>query len=153
MSEQTVKEFYREKIHPQYGEPIGSSREEISKLEAKLGIEFPSTYIRFLEWIGNDIHGIFCGSNIFLEDIIRNTDFLEEFLEENHVSWESKGKPIVFYCHQDYAVAWFDLPDLSNSGLLCYYYHENWDTGEPEMFEFWDFILDDLQILESSLHL
>ena len=86
MSFLDTKRFYDRAIHRRFGNPLGADEAEVSGLEEALGVSLPREYKRFLSWMGSDSKGIFRGTDLFVTDIVENTNYLPEFLEENELA-------------------------------------------------------------------
>lgn len=145
-----IKDFYRVTIFPHKGNPIGCSSEEIVALERQLGFLLPNAYKQFLLWMGKDVHGIFVGSNWFLDDVIPNTQGLKHFLLENQVAFELPAHYLTFFSHQGYMMAWFALP-TENGDPEVYYYNEC-EMEKPRIEGiFTEFLLKDMTGMASFL--
>lgn len=103
-------EIHKKYVQPFKGEPRHCWEPEIRKLEKDVGFELPLAYKEFLKFMGRDYDGIFCGSNCFINDVIKNTKYLPELLAENEVDFALPPNYLVFSSHQGYVMLWFELP-------------------------------------------
>lgn len=138
------KELYKKEIASKYGAPIGCSFEEISDIEQKINYTFPDSYREFLLWMGNDKNGVLRGSDWFLDDVIDNTDCLEELIEDNGLSLINPDNLICFFMHQGYMVGWFYKAPVADDPD-CYFFSEG---AEPNTIQkigkFSEFLLKEL---------
>ena len=97
--------FYELHLKSKFGEPVGCSKDEILDFESKNEVELPFSYKQYLLWMGNDHEGVFRGSEWFFNRVLKNTEYLPEFLCENNVSCLNKGNALCFFSHQGYMSA------------------------------------------------
>jgi cell wall assembly regulator SMI1 len=100
-----IKTIYNTYLLQLHGEPVGASEEDIQSYEKTIGARLPEAYRQYLLWMGNDPNGVFTGTECFLQDLVRNTEYLPEFLKENGIEFKAEGIPICFYSHQGYQLA------------------------------------------------
>ena len=139
-----IKMLYRQHFYFKYGKPIGSFRYEISIIQNKMNVKLPKAYTQFLSWMGNDIDGVFTGSDWFLKDLEKNTETLNEFLIENNIPHPHSEKAISFFSHQGYMYAWF-YENHSYENPPCFFYSEANDNIK-KYDSFTDFLKEDLPI-------
>ena len=125
---QEAYEFYTRNFQKKFGFPKGCSFEEIRGLEHDFGYVFPDAYREFLSWMGKDHRGVFCGSDWYSKDIKGNTEYLPDLLDDNGITWDSTNL-LVFFCHQGYMAAWFNLPKEDEDPLVGFF--SEGTTGEP----------------------
>jgi hypothetical protein len=109
--------------------PIGCPESEITDLEKRIGFELPDAYKAYLKLLGRDYDGVLCGTDCFIDHAIENTEYLSVLLNQNHIEYDLPESYLVFYCHQGYINAWFELP-MKSEDPICHYYHEV-DTDAP----------------------
>ena len=117
------RELYDDKFKRIFGEPAGNTPNDITNFEEYNAFKLPESYKQFLLWMGNDLKGVFQGSEWFLKNVEENTKYLDDFLYENEISLEHCGKPICFFSHQGYMSAWFYLP-ADQPDPKCYFFSE-----------------------------
>lgn len=100
-----IREFHRQFVEPYKGKPQGCSDDEISALEQSFGYEFPLAYKQYLKWMGRDYHGIFVGSDWFIDNVPDNTECLAELLSDYHPSFPLPEAYLCFFSHQGYMAA------------------------------------------------
>lgn len=144
------RNFYNKYLLSEFGQPEGSQEEKISFFEGKYMLRLPKAYRQYLLWMGNDIAGVFRGSEWFLKDLVDNNQFLPEFLDENKVPYNKKKNPICFFSHQGYMAAWFYLNESDNPD--CYFYSEVNSNSIAELDgRFSDFLLKELHDAVKSM--
>ena len=111
------------------GPPHGASEAEVAELGAALKTALPLAYVQFLLWIGKDHHGIYKGTDIFINNVIENTKALPDLLSENSVR-EPQTRWLCFQSHQGYFMAWFALPPESDDPPV-FYFGEGQGMTEP----------------------
>ena len=108
--------LYDQKLSANFGIPVGVP-------EPEMGLTFPASYRQFLLWMGNDKNGALKGSAWFVDDLIDNQKFLDEFLNENEVSGVFNGPKLCFFSHQGYMAAWFSV-FAPEADPICQFYSE-----------------------------
>ena len=146
-----IKEFHSLNIEPYKGKAVGCSENEIKEIEVKIGYSLPDAYRQYLLWMGKDYKGIFIGCDWFISDIIDNTELLAELLIENQVNYKLAKHYLVFFSHQGYMAAWFDLPKESENPTV-YFFTENRESVAVTIEEkFTDFLFNDMKGMASFL--
>jgi hypothetical protein len=146
-----LKKFHAENVEPYKGKAVGCSQEEIKELETKIGYPFPEAYRQYLEWMGKDYHGAFVGSNWFITDVIGNTEYLPELLAENKVDLKLPEHYLVFFSHQGYMAAWFELPK-ENDNPTVYFFTEGKESPVVTVEgKFTDCLFEDMRGMASFL--
>jgi hypothetical protein len=103
--------------------------------------------------LGRDYAGVFAGSNWFARDVIDNTENLPILLAENNVQFELPEQYFVFFAHQGYNAAWFDLPK-ENDNPAIWLFSEARDSNNQLIRSnqtFIDFLLNDMKVTASAL--
>lgn len=116
--------------------PKGCSDSEITEIEQSIDASLPESYKQYLRWMGKDYEGVLSGTDCFIDSISDNTKYLPDLLRENLIIYELSIKYLAFFCHQDYAIAWFNLPKVSENPP-CYYFSEG---GKKEVTQYPNFI-------------
>lgn len=91
-------------------EPTGASESEVAALERQLGMRLPRDYRAFLRWMGRDRHGVWGGSDCFVDDILSITRDLPDLMEENGLLHELPERYVCVFMHQGYIATWFEVP-------------------------------------------
>ncbi len=104
-------------------QPIGCSVEEVEELESKIGFSLPAAYKEYLLFMGKDYKGVMVGTDCFITDVVSNTEYLPELLEENNLDYKLPKNYLAFFCHQGYIMSWFALPCAENNPV-CYFFSE-----------------------------
>jgi hypothetical protein len=107
---QEIKRFHAQYIQPYTSSPVGCTEQDIAALEQQVGFALPAAYMQYLLWMGRDYDGIFRGSDWFIDHVLERTAWLPELLAENHISTPLPHHYLVFFGHQGYSMAWFELP-------------------------------------------
>jgi hypothetical protein len=127
---QEIKRFHAEHVEPFRGKPAGCSQQEIAELEKQIGFPLPEAYRQFLEWMGKDYHGIFQGSDWFINHVVNNTKWLPGLLAENNVDFKLPEHYLAFFSHQGYMMAWLEMPK-SSENPPAYFYTEGEEVTVP----------------------
>ncbi len=117
-----TQQFYNENLKNKYGVPKGASAENIAEIETKLALELPLSLKEYLLWGGCHGTGPLIGTDCFAIDLIENTEYLPEFLDENRLENPRSDEYVVFYSHQGYVLAWIYVADGDNPEV--YYFSE-----------------------------
>ncbi|NJL35136.1 MAG: SMI1/KNR4 family protein [Chloroflexaceae bacterium] len=83
---ESSKDYYQRSWPSADLEPIGSTEEEITALEGRMGFRLPEAHREFLLWMGNDHKGLLRVGYWYLRDIESNTEYIAEWLTENGVA-------------------------------------------------------------------
>lgn len=146
-----IKQFHKQAVEPYTGKPVGCCEREILLLEQKTGFALPEAYRQFLRYMGKDTDGVFRGSGWFLGNIGLNDPLVTDLLEENAVTFQLPEHYFLFFSHQGYMAAWFELPRL-NDNPSVFFFSEDKDWKEPQKIDtFTTFLFDDLKGLASLL--
>ncbi len=138
------KQYYKENIQEGTKIPLGCSSKEIQDIEIQNNFVLPLAYKQFLSWMGRDKAGVFVGSNIFFDDIVSNTKYLEETLKECQIDFQHKGRPLCFYSHQGYIYAWFYIPYEAEDPTCFLLVDEGLGSKVEKLESFSEFILGGL---------
>lgn len=142
---QEIKRFHVEHVEPFMGKPVGCSQLEIDEFEKQIGFLLPEAYRQFLEWMGKDYHGIFRGSDCFINHVVNNTEWLPQLLAENNIDFKLPEHYLAFFSHQGYRMAWFELLKI-NEDPPTYFYTEGKDLTAPVIEgTFTDFLFKELK--------
>jgi hypothetical protein len=146
-----IRKFHRDHVMPYRGLPIGCTENEVSSLESAVGYELPIAYKQFLLWMGKDYHGVFQGTDWFIDSVISNTKDVPNLLRFNKVEFQLPEHFLAFFGHQGYMYAWFELPKTDDNPCV-------WNFSEGETYDsvreeghFTDFLFKDMQGLAASL--
>lgn len=120
---EACKAFYAEHLYVRFGAPLGCTPEEVSRLEHTIGHRLPAAYVAYLRWMGNDVSGVFRGSDCYARHVLENSRWVKELLAENEMVWEFSADYLCFFCHQGYLCAWFELGDGPDDPP-CYFFGE-----------------------------
>lgn len=143
------REFYMEFLHARFGDPLGATAKSVSDLEQELGFMLPESYRQFLLWMGSDKDGVLKGSEWFIDDILSNNEFLDEFLADNGVAEAVPSHTVCFFVHQGYMAAWF--VDVAASDPACSFYSEvNLEPVVVGAGSFSSFLLKELQAVAEA---
>ena len=136
---QKVYDFYT-----RYGfkKPKGASNKEIEQLEAKLGFKLSVAYKEYLKFMGNDYKGALCGTDCFINERKIDKDSLEESLKLNELKVDLPQDFLVFFNHQGYYLAWFEL-NIPDENPKCFYYMED-DLTELKESTFSEFMTKEI---------
>lgn len=146
-----IKQFHAKHVEPYKGKPVGCSQEEINALEKHFGYRLPEAYRQYLEWMGRDFSGIFVGSDWFITDVLDNTELLPQLLKENNIDYQLPEHYLVFFSHQGYMAAWFELPKEEDDPMT-YFFSEGNEVRPPSADrKFTDALFTDMQGLASVL--
>ena len=146
----SCREFYAEFLQARFGEPVGATAASVSDLEQELGFALPESYRQFLLWMGRGKNGALKGSEWFVDDILPNDEFLDEFLADNGVAEAAPSKRVCFFVHQGYMAAWF--VDITAADPICSFYSEA--NSEPVVVDagtFSSFLLKELQSVAEAI--
>jgi len=140
-----ARQLYGASLRPRFGEPAGCTEYELTALERAVGHALPAAYREYLLWMGNDVDGVFRGSEWFAADVMENTAYVGELLREHGMEEHLREPVLAFFCHQGYMVAWFELP-AEVDDPPCYFFSEGHDMTAPVRYErFSDFLYAELQ--------
>jgi len=117
-----TKQIYDDKFKLKYGEAKGCTVSELISIENELGLNIPEALKEYLVWGGKHSQGPLIGTDCFSSDLIENTKYLPNFINENSLSILDRDDYIVFYCHQGYVLAWVYASDGDNPEV--YYFSE-----------------------------
>jgi hypothetical protein len=117
----------------------GCTMQEVNKIEGEFGIKLPASYVYFLLLMGKDAGEFLKGSSVFYNEMFVLRESSMELLNENNF----KSLPpdtFVFWMHQGYQFAFFDLKEGDNPPI--YFYYEGKTEGDFEKKEnsFTDFL-------------
>jgi len=126
----TISEI-ESKIINQGIETLPASTEEIKLLKSHLGIDsFPSTYIDFLERMGNGTkNGFLQGHSCFLRELPNLKTWAIELLQENGSNLTLDQNQFVFWMSQGYMFTFLDLSEGDDPPV--YFYTE---VSKPKNF-------------------
>lgn len=127
----------------------GCSPAEIRSLQNQLGVVLPAAYVEFLLWMGKDVAGCLKGTDVFIHQVLDNTEQLPLLLRENSVEWRLGEHPVCFYSHQGYQVAWFEV--TASDDPLVFFYDECEDDGIVERGTLSTFLLALLRACDTWL--
>src|SRR5262245_18871306 len=105
-----LRSVHKADIEPFLRSPNGCSLRDVKKTEDVLGYRLAACHREFLLWMGRDKRGIFQGSCVFVDDLVPNREVLDGLLQTNNLSLPQDGDVCVFFTHQGYQAAWYDLP-------------------------------------------
>ncbi len=77
-----ARRLYEEAMEPYKGSTVGATEAEIATLEQEIGFALPDAYRQYLLWMGQDCHGIFAGSEWFLQDGYHDNELLRRLVTE-----------------------------------------------------------------------
>jgi len=124
-------------------QPKGCSVEEVDELEAKIGFPLPAAFREYLIFMGKDYKGVMVGTNCFITDVISNTEYLPELLEENNLDYKLPKNYLAFFGHQGYIMSWFALPCVEDNPV-CYFFSEGTHEYPVECGDFKQFMTNDI---------
>jgi len=101
---------------------IPCNAEEIEKLHGSLAHNLPKAYLEFLQIMGKNAGNFMKGSSCFIHEIPYLREWAEELLEENQFPEKLPKDTFVFWMHQGYQFAFFNLYESDNPSI--YYYSE-----------------------------
>lgn len=93
---------------------------EVAQLEQQSGYAIPTAYLEFLLWMGHGAGNFLRGSDVFYEHLQSNESAARELLRENNVSLDLPADALVFYTHQGYQFAYFQLSAGDNPPIFYY---------------------------------
>jgi len=143
-----TKKYYENNLKTKYGNPIGASVIEITEIEKAIKKELPNSLKEYLLWGGKHYNGPLRGTDCFIRDILGNTEYLTEFLEENGLTNPSHEQYIVFYSHQGYVLAWIYLDDSENPEV--YYYAEDTTQTIEKVISIDEWFYQDISALHNG---
>lgn len=114
---------------------------EVAQLEQQSGHAIPAAYCKFLLWMGHGAGNFLRGSDVFYEHLRSNVSAARELLRENNISLDLPVDALVFYTHQGYQFAYFQLSAGDNPPV--YYYGEG--EGVEEIRELYPCFSDFLE--------
>lgn len=117
-----TQQFYNENLKSKYGHAKGVTVDDLAEMERKLDLKLPLSLKAYLLWGGNHSDGPLIGTDCCASDILDNTEYLQEFLDENSLANPRGNDFIVFYSHQGYVLAWIYASDGDNPEV--YYFAE-----------------------------
>jgi hypothetical protein len=123
----------------------GCSRQQITKIEQKLQINFPNTYVDYLLLMGKNAGQFMMGSSAFIDDLIEMQENASELLDGN----DFKPLPenaFVFFMHQGYQFALFHLTEGDNPPIYYYYEGRNIDDFERAEDSLTDFLAKQIKM-------
>lgn len=144
------RDFYARVLQPHFGVPFGASETAVSKLQHELGFTLPESYRQFLLWMGNDKQGALKGTEWFVDQVLSNGEFLDEFLPDNGIAETTSESRVCFFVHQGYMAAWF--VDVEDVDPRCRFFSEA--NSEPVVADagvFTSFLLKELQGVAGAL--
>lgn len=118
-------ELHKKFVQPHKGEPRYCWETEINSLEKQIGFELPFAYKEFLKFMGRDYDGIFQGSDCFINNVIENTKWLPELLEDNKIDFVLPQYYLAFLSHQGYVMFWFELPKINENPPVWFFQESN----------------------------
>ena len=137
----------------------GCTNEQIKEIENRLTSKLPLCYTEFLEIMGNytDLETSlyktynysyvgFGGESVFYDNLIGIKKGFEELLEENGIMESPlKENDFIFFDHQGYIYAWFNLDEGDNPPV--YGYSDGYKGGDfpkltDSLLEFYEKYLD-----------
>lgn len=123
----------------------GCSINEVKKIEKFFNVSLPETYIQFLLTMGKNAGDFMKGSSVFYDEIFNLREDSVILLEENNfISLPENA--FVFWMHQGYQFAFFEVGGKSNPPVYFYYEGQNslfFDEKEPT---FINFLISQLEI-------
>lgn len=122
-------DIYEASLSRRFGKPRGAKEKDIAALEAALAFPIPKAYREFLLWMGKDTAGIYRGSEVFIEDIFSNLEFLRDYAEEQNLEVDFDRNVLCFFVHQGYMMAWFYVNEQDDDPEV-YFYSESFETCE-----------------------
>jgi len=143
---QACKNYYNLHLLPFHGPPSGSFVGAIDRLEDDLGFRLPPVYREFLAWMGSDHDGVFRGSDWFTSDIVENTAYIPDLLQDNGIDWPMPERYVGFFVHQGYLAGWFEVvPGVDDP--LCWEFLEGTTAAPREAGPFSEYLL---QVLKTT---
>jgi hypothetical protein len=104
----------------------GSTAEEISKLEAHVGVRLPSAYRSFLRVMGEGAGGFLIGTDWTLPNLFSFKASAKRLLEENNIEASLLSTTMfVFAMHQGYQFLFFDCAGSADPPVFLFL------DGEP----------------------
>jgi len=101
------------------------SEAEVHALEQRLGLLLPEVYKEFLLWMGHGAGRLMRGSRFFYQDLPGLREAAVTLLNENNVPALLPKEAFVFYMHQGYQFAFFQVSEGNDPPV--YYYNEGAD--------------------------
>lgn len=140
-----IKKYYYSRLFLFNGRPVGCKPDEVDELERQVGFPLPEAYKQYLLWMGKDYNGIFSGSDWFVDNLLKRTEWLPDLLEENGIDYKLPEHYLVFFAHQGYMMAWFELP-MQNDNPPAYFFGEGQNLNAPRLEgTFTDVLLKDMR--------
>jgi hypothetical protein len=104
----------------------GCSLGEIHKVESAFGIRLPAVYIMFLKTMGKSAGRFLKGSSAFYPELLKLRGYAEELLREDSVEDQLTKRDFVFFVHQGYQFAYFQLDEGDDPPVWCF--AEGWEA-------------------------
>ncbi|MEM6295517.1 MAG: hypothetical protein AAGA54_29860 [Myxococcota bacterium] len=103
--------------------------------------------------MGRDVHGPFCGSDWFIDDVVSNTAYVPGLLAENSIARRPDGDVLAFFSHQGYMVAWFALPAAMDDPPCFMFSEGSLEAGVHQVGPFSAFLLGELRAMAECMEL
>ncbi|WP_321386937.1 SMI1/KNR4 family protein [uncultured Enterococcus sp.] len=129
---------------------VPCTEKEISELEKLASKKLPQVYLNFMKKTGNEFR-IFDGSSYTMEELPILKEAANELLEENDMSERLKDEAFVFFMHQGYQFAFFNLEEGENPPIYYYVEGEGLEKIIKKNDSFTDFLIDYYNTVESLI--
>jgi SMI1/KNR4 family protein SUKH-1 len=126
----------------------GCSMREVAKIETFFSVKLPLAYREFLVSMGKDAGTFMKGSSVFYNEIFELKEGSIELLKEDNFK-PLPGNAFVFWMHQGYQFAFFNLDEGDNPPVYFYYQGEGYEDFERKEDSFTDFL--EKQLVMSGL--
>lgn len=129
---------------------VPCTEKEINELEELSSKKLPQVYLNFMKKTGNEFR-IFDGSSYTMEELPILKEAANELLEENDMSERLKDEAFVFFMHQGYQFAFFNLEEGENPPIYYYGEGEGLEKIIKKNDSFTDFLIDYYNAVESLI--
>ncbi|MBX3255755.1 MAG: SMI1/KNR4 family protein [Chitinophagaceae bacterium] len=124
----------------------GCSSKEILKIEDFFQVKLPEKYIEFLKIMGKGAGDFLKGSSVFYNEIFELREAAVELLEDDNFKTLPETA-FVFFMHQGYQFAFFNIGESDNPAIYYYYEGRNKLDFEKKERTFTDFLTAHLGFL------
>lgn len=109
-----------------HGDLCGCSPQEVREVETVFGVTLPGFYARFLQKMGRNAGSFLKGSSVFYPELFKLRGYVEELLRETGAEFRLSERDFVFYVHQGYQFAYFQVDAGDDPPVWCF--EEGWEA-------------------------
>jgi SMI1 / KNR4 family (SUKH-1) len=119
----------------------GCTRRQIGEIEARLGVQLPNSYRRFLSRFGRDTDACAAlrGSDCCFSRLLDLRTWADQLLRESSAPFALHSQDFVFLMHQGYQFYFFRADGLSDDPPVFYFF-EGWKQPEQKFSTITDWL-------------